>query len=570
MNANLPDSWPLVKLGVCLRRRKDTVMPSTLDDPIVGLVGLEDIQDGGRGGITVRPTKPSDIDSLKTRFQVGDILYGKLRPYLNKVGIAQSDGLCSTEIWAFTTEPFLDPRFAAHYLASSFFVDRVESLTKGANLPRLDSESFDSISIPLPPLSEQQRIVDILQEAEEIRHLRAQAEAKTAELIPALFQAGFAHSLSQSGKNRKIRLEEIADVQGGIQVTRARENAPLKVPYLRVANVQRDALDLAEIKEIGVTETELERTRLQKGDILVVEGHGNLEELGRAAIWSGELETCTHQNHLIRVHCKPGIEPSYVLSMLNSSLGRQHFKTAGNTTSGLNTISTSIVRSFRLPAPSHEAMNEFAALRAAALGLRGPDLQKTNLLANKLLTSLSAHAFTGRLTENWRKTNQAKSAFESASRDIALAGHQFPKTIRIDLNKLVMAKERSQHEAISADQQALLHAIEDHFTPPNPSQAVWFTAELLSRREGGAWTGNARAAQNLLAVLVTRGLVLAASREQVDEITEEAVFGTAYRLPMRRYEPDSGEEGEPFPGDFGRQTEMERLAERLYKMRLLP
>ena len=138
------------------------------------------------------------------------------------------------------------------------------------------------------------------------------------------------------------------------------------------------------------------------------------------------------------------------------------------------------------------------------------------------------------------------------------------------LTSLGSTKERIYYEALTNDQQALLHVIAEHFTPPKPGQALWFTAELLARRQGGAWTGNARAAQNLLAVLVARGLVLAASREQVDEITEETIYGTAYRLPMSRYEPDSAEDGEPFPGDFGRQSEMESLAERLYKMRMLP
>ena len=66
-------------------------------------------------------------------------------------------------------------------------------MTKGANLPRLDAESFDSIEIPLPALSEQQRIVEILQKAEQIRRLRASAEARTAALIPALFAAQFGH-----------------------------------------------------------------------------------------------------------------------------------------------------------------------------------------------------------------------------------------------------------------------------------------------------------------------------------------------------------------------------------------
>lgn len=166
-------------------------MPATLLDERVNLLGLEDIQDGGRGGISVRETSTSTIASIKTPFQPGDILYGKLRPYLNKVGIAPVGGICSTEIWAFTAEPFIDSYFAYAFLSSTFFVQRVSSLTKGANLPRLDIETFESVEIPVPPLSEQRRIVEILRKAGDVRRLRASAAGKAAAIVPSIFRRLF-------------------------------------------------------------------------------------------------------------------------------------------------------------------------------------------------------------------------------------------------------------------------------------------------------------------------------------------------------------------------------------------
>src|SRR5690242_5783962 len=102
MIGNIPPEWRAVRLGECLRRRKETILPGTLASGFVNIVGLEDIEDGGRGVISIRKKRPSEVESLKTVFHSGDILYGKLRPYLNKVGIAPDGGLCSTEIWAFT------------------------------------------------------------------------------------------------------------------------------------------------------------------------------------------------------------------------------------------------------------------------------------------------------------------------------------------------------------------------------------------------------------------------------------------------------------------------------------
>jgi len=191
------------------------------------------------------------------------------------------------------------PEYVAQFLRS-----RREALlqkNQGSTIAGITRDSLALEQIPLPPLSEQRRIVESLQEAEEIRRLRALAESKTAELIPAMFHSSFGSMFLASKQGTRKRLGDVADVQGGIQVSKRRENLPRKAPYLRVANVQRGAISLEEVKEIGVTEAELSRTSLKKGDILVVEGHGNPEELGRAAIWHAAIDVCTHQNHLIRL-----------------------------------------------------------------------------------------------------------------------------------------------------------------------------------------------------------------------------------------------------------------------------
>jgi type I restriction enzyme S subunit len=145
---------------------------------------------------------------------------------------------------------------------------------------------------------------------------------------------------------------DFCDVHGGLQITHARTNLPIEVPYLRVANVHRDRLDLREIKRMRVTVAELERARLHSGDILVVEGHGDPEEVGRSAVWSTVLDSCVHQNHLICVRAdRTRAVPAYVSAFLNSQIGRQQLICAGKTTSGLNTININNVRAVRVPLP---------------------------------------------------------------------------------------------------------------------------------------------------------------------------------------------------------------------------
>ncbi|EBW2381260.1 restriction endonuclease subunit S, partial [Salmonella enterica subsp. enterica serovar Enteritidis] len=92
----------------------------------------------------------------------------------------------------------------------------------------------------------------------------------------------------------------VVQITGGLTKNSARNALPLRVPYLRVANVYANELRLDEITEIGCTEAEYRRTLLQPGDLLIVEGNGSLDQIGRVAMWDGEHPGCAHQNHLIR------------------------------------------------------------------------------------------------------------------------------------------------------------------------------------------------------------------------------------------------------------------------------
>src|SRR5262249_51233767 len=103
----------------------------------------------------------------------------------------------------------------------------------------------------------------------------------------------------------RAELGELCNITGGVTKGQKRRasNTPRKVPYLRVANVQRGYLDLSEIKEIEATEAEIQAMRLQRGDVLLIEG-GNREHLGRGWIWEDQLPECIHQNHIFRARLR--------------------------------------------------------------------------------------------------------------------------------------------------------------------------------------------------------------------------------------------------------------------------
>jgi type I restriction enzyme M protein len=153
-------TWPFVPVGDVFRKSDKTVTPESLKGPVTYL-GLENISQntGGIEGNIVTDV-PSEIKSLKNVFKPRDILYGKLRPNLNKVWLADREGICSTDI--FVIEPAkgnVESALFAYLFRSGRFNDAVMGQLKGAQLPRIGWQSFAELQIPLPPLEVQKEIV---------------------------------------------------------------------------------------------------------------------------------------------------------------------------------------------------------------------------------------------------------------------------------------------------------------------------------------------------------------------------------------------------------------------------
>ncbi|WP_329364683.1 restriction endonuclease subunit S [Streptomyces sp. NBC_01483] len=128
---------------------------------------------------------------------------------------------------------------------------------------------------------------------------------------------------------------------GGIQKQAKRRPVKNKFPFLRVANVGRGRLDLGDVHEVELFEGELERFRLKCGDLLVVEGNGSPDQVGRAATWHGAIKDAVHQNHLIKVRPTSAIDPKFLELLWNSPDIASQLLRVAQSTSGLYTLSTS-------------------------------------------------------------------------------------------------------------------------------------------------------------------------------------------------------------------------------------
>jgi len=195
-------------------------------------------------------------------------------------------------------------------------------------------------------------------------------------------------------------LGQIADIQGGIQKQPSRVPHEHAYPFLRVANVYRGRLDLAEIHQIEVFGDELSKLRLCAGDLLIVEGNGSPTEIGRMAIWKGEIENCVHQNHIIRARLVAGVRPEYCAAYWNSTLGSSEVARVAGSTSGLYTLSVGKVSRIVIPIPPSSEQGRIVEEMERVLTNVGeiePATVANHQRADRLRQSILKRAFEGKL-----------------------------------------------------------------------------------------------------------------------------------------------------------------------------
>ena len=184
---NKKRGWQAKTFGDCAILIRESVSPSDLGDtPYIGLehIGENTLSLVGQG-------IASDVTSTKSRFQKGDILFGKLRCYFRKVVTAPFDGVCSTDIWVTRAKEGVDQGFLYYCMASQSFIDFADSGSIGTRMPRTQWEWVSRHKIPLPLLPEQRRIAHILSTLDDKIELNRQMNETLEATARAIFKSWF-------------------------------------------------------------------------------------------------------------------------------------------------------------------------------------------------------------------------------------------------------------------------------------------------------------------------------------------------------------------------------------------
>lgn len=193
-NSLTASGFPMRALREVVRERQGATDPQQLGNRLISYLGLEHVRSASGELINFTQRPANSVKSRSKVFRKGDVLFGRMRPELNKVYLADGDveeGICSTEfVVLISLEGILVPRFLRHVLASSFVTNHIGRFRGGAALPRINTSDLLSIAIPLPPLDVQHRMAEQLRVLDEgLVTLRRQVEASPTVMSESLSQA---------------------------------------------------------------------------------------------------------------------------------------------------------------------------------------------------------------------------------------------------------------------------------------------------------------------------------------------------------------------------------------------
>ena len=383
-------SSPIVPLGELCDLDRQGLHP---DDPIAsGLpyVGVEHVESGSGAFNFNNGSRTGSQKSTTFRFDKRHVLYAKLRQYLNKVATPGFAGRCSTELVPLLPREGVDREFIAFLLRRNETVDYVMSSVTGARMPRTDMKALMSLPVPLPPLDERRRIVGILNRAAKIERLRARAQERLREFVPALFVRMFGDPV-ENPMGWDVRPLGAFCILTQYGTSKKATNQADGLPVLRMGNVTyRGDLDCTDLKWVTLSESDVEKHLLRTGDILF--NRTNSKELvGKTGIWDGRFEAVA-ASYFIRLRVdETCVCSTYVWAFMNSPATKQRLFEAARGAIGQANINAKELKSLLLPVPPIDLQRWYAELvetARAALKNAESGSSDTSALQRSLMSRL--------------------------------------------------------------------------------------------------------------------------------------------------------------------------------------
>jgi len=351
-------------------------------------------------------------------FDERNVLYSKLRPYLNKVVCPEEEGIATTELIPLRPNPIaLDRKFLTYFLRSKPFVRYASSITAGTKMPRVIMSKFWEYKIPLPPLSEQRQIVEILDQADRLRKLRLYADTKAARILPTLFYKMF-------GDPATNPMEWEVKPLGELSVCRPQYGANAKAidylekfpRYVRITDIANNGrLRNENVKTIDMDNWE--PYKLADGDLLFARSGATV---GKTYMYRPQDGLCVFAGYLIRFKLDlEQLEPWVAFAFTHTSYYQSWIASKKRAAAQPN-INGQEYAALPMIRPEKNLQKKFAKVAERTTNLTQQNLLMRHKI-NNLFESILHFAFAGDLTASWRKAHMKELLQEMELQAKALA-----------------------------------------------------------------------------------------------------------------------------------------------------
>lgn len=420
----LPETWVQARLtDVCELNPRLLADQRPEDDTTVTFVPMSAV-DEHRGVIDKAEIRMfAEVAKGYTSFRDHDVLFAKVTPCMEngKAAIARnlSNGLGfgSTEFHVLRSNNVVLPEYIFSFIRQKAFRERAASAFVGTGgLQRVPPDFLSRVKIPLPPLPEQQRIVDVLQQAEAAYDCQSRRQHLDLMIKSALDRLVLARD-----KSEWVQLGCFIETRYGTSVS-ADATADSGVAVLRIPNVMGGEVDTDNLKYVNLTQTELKRLSLTSSDVLIVRSNGNPDYVGRSAPITADVakSDMVYASYLIRLRTDmTRLLPEYLSAFLNSAYGRAAMRNVIRTTAGQSNLSGENLTKVMLPVPSIEEQARFRDVWLQVRELRRL-IAKSENIAAELRDVLNIASMSGELTANWRGNHTDEIAEASRARDTLL------------------------------------------------------------------------------------------------------------------------------------------------------
>jgi type I restriction enzyme S subunit len=372
--------------------------PLLTDDP-VSFIPMAAISEHSKKIVLVEQRSYGEVAKGYTYFEEGDVIVAKITPCFENGKMALVTGLPypvafgSTEFHVFRASEYIINSYLFHLLQTPAIQSNGATLMKGAaGQKRVPADYFKTLKIPVPTITEQKRIVKILDAANTLRTKRRESLAQLDTLLQSTFLHMFGDPVTNPMGWEVVKFQSIGSSRLGKMLDKGKQVGDRQFPYLANFNVQWGRFEIAELRCMDFTEAERKEFELQKGDLLICEGG----EVGRTAIWQGEHNNIYFQKALHRVRLNSDISiPEYVQYFMWFMAQNGGFRDFTNSAT-IAHLTGMKLKTLPFPCPPLNLQRHFATI------VESVEQQKARVRTHlaeldALFASLQARAFNGEL-----------------------------------------------------------------------------------------------------------------------------------------------------------------------------